>query len=83
MKYMGRVCGGALILLWTGYYLAKRSTGGLINGWDYGVFGVFILLCVAFFDLDGNCFLERKKGKIKRAGRLFFGYPAKRKGEST
>ncbi len=63
MKYIGRFCGGALILLWTGYYLAKRSTGGLINGWDYGVCGSVILLCVIFLIWTGAAFWKEKKGK--------------------
>ncbi len=38
--------GAILVLIWTAYYYAKRSTGGLVEARDRLVCGAVGLLCV-------------------------------------
>ncbi len=41
-----RLNGAILVLIWTAYYYAKRSTGGLVDARDRLVCGAVGLLCV-------------------------------------
>ena len=41
-----RLSGAVLVLIWTAYYYAKRSTGGLVDARDRLVCGAVALLCI-------------------------------------
>ena len=52
-----------LVLIWTIYYYAKRTTGGVTNTLDYVVCGIVGLVCIFIIFFNIVRYIKNKQNK--------------------